>query len=317
VELVGVARIGLHFFPDPLDGVRVQPAQIACLHRQPPSKRHRPAAALLQGRVVQVGERPAVEDLVGQDGRLHRIPGHHFHLARVDVVEQRAQAVHVHRLAQTVLERLVHQWMVRDLHGPGCHILLTRRQRREHGRHEVVGFHALDGRRVLSPAPHPQHRQSPVQVPSPPRGEHRRGQHGLAEHVLHRLRRQELRHPLQRKAVLWTERQQDGVVAGRGLELEVEGHAEALAQGQPQTAVQPGPERRVPHKLHPPAFVEEPLEDQLVFRGDHAQSDEPGPQIAHDRVGGGPVDAAFLLQPLPRAVGILSLEPFGHGGTEI
>ena len=61
---------------------------------------------------------------------------------------------------------------------------------------------------------------------------------------------QELRHPLQREAVLRPERQQDRVVAGRGLQLEVERDAEPLAQRQPERPVEPGAERGVPDQLH-------------------------------------------------------------------
>ncbi len=43
-------------------------------HRQAAPERHRPAAALLQGRVVQVGKRAPVQDLVRQHGRFGGVP---------------------------------------------------------------------------------------------------------------------------------------------------------------------------------------------------------------------------------------------------
>src|SRR5580704_16191455 len=46
--------------------------------------------------------------------------------------------------------------------------------------------------------------------------------HRLPDHGLDGLGGQELRHPLQREAVLRPQGQQDVVIAGRGLQLEVE-----------------------------------------------------------------------------------------------
>ena len=86
-------------------------------------------------------------------------------------------------------ERLADQRVIGDLQRAGCHVLLAGGQGREDRGHQVVGLHPLDGRRVLLPAAHPQHGQRPVQVPPPPRREHRRGEHRLPDHALHRRRR--------------------------------------------------------------------------------------------------------------------------------
>src|SRR5215207_705549 len=61
-------------------------------------------------------------------------------------------------------------------------------------------------------------------------GEHRAAEHGLGDGVLHVVGAKEGGHVLERERVLGAERQQHGVVAGRRLELEVERHAELLAQ---------------------------------------------------------------------------------------
>src|SRR5438477_55929 len=79
-------------------------------------------------------------------------------------------------------------------------------------------------------------------------------------------RREELGHILQREAVLRTQRQEHGVVAGRGLQLEIEGGAEALAQRQAERAVEPRAERRMHHQLHATGVVEEALENDGVLR---------------------------------------------------
>ena len=85
------------------------------------------------------------------------------------------------------------------------------------------------------------------------------------EHLLGVLRRQELGHVLEREALPRTEGEHDGVVAGRGLKLEVEPPAEALPEGEPERAVDPAPEGRVDHELHPAGLVEEALEDDTAL----------------------------------------------------
>ena len=243
VELLGVPRFGPDLFADPLDRVRVEASKVPRGHRKASTELNRPAPALLQWGVVEVGERPAVQDLVRQYGRFHRIASDDLDPAGLDLAQQCSQAVDVHRLSQAVLERLANQRVVGDVDGPRRHVLLARRQRGEDRGHEVVGLHALDRRRVLAAAPHAQHGQRAIEVPSPPRGEHRRCQDSLPEHALDRLRGEEPRNPLEREAVLGTERQQDRVVARGGLKLEVEGDAEPLAEGQAQPPVQASTER--------------------------------------------------------------------------
>jgi hypothetical protein len=55
----------------------------------------------------------------------------------------------------------------------------------------------------------------------------------------------------EREAVLGPEGEHHRVVVRRRLQLEVEGHAEALAQGQPEGAVDATAERRVHDELRP------------------------------------------------------------------
>ena len=78
-------------------------------------------------------------------------------------------------------------------------------------------------------------------------------------------------HLVQREAVVGTEREHDGVVAGRRLQLEVEGAAELLAQREPERAVDPPAVRRVHHELHAAGLVEEALEHELLLRGHRAE----------------------------------------------
>ncbi len=60
--------------------------------------------------------------------------------------------------------------------------------------------------------------------------------------------------------MLRPERQHDGLFVGRGLQLEAEPDAEALAQGQAERAVDAAAKRRVHDELHAAALVEESLE---------------------------------------------------------
>ena len=98
--------------------------------------------------------------------------------------DQLLQAGDVHGLVQAVGQRLADEHVIGDLERAGRDVLLAGRQRREHGRHQVVGLHPLDGGRVLLAAAHPQHGQRRVQVPPPPGREHRRGEYCLADDLL-------------------------------------------------------------------------------------------------------------------------------------
>ena len=68
--------------------------------------------------------------------------------------------------------------------------------------------------------------------------------------------------------MLRAEREHDGVVGGRRLQLEIERAAKPFSQRQPPRAVQPDTERGVYHQLHAARLVEEPFHDDLVLRRD-------------------------------------------------
>ena len=76
---------------------------------------------------------------------------------------------------------------------------------------------------------------------------------------------QQPRGAVEREAVLGPERQDHGVVVGRGLELEIEGGAEAFAQRQAQAPVDAPAEGCVHDHLHAPGLVEEALENDVVL----------------------------------------------------
>ena len=87
---------------------------------------------------------------------------------------------------------------------------------------------------------------------------------------------------LQLEAVLRAQREDDGLLVGRRLQLEAEAHAEALAQGQAPGLVDPRPEGRVDHELHAAALVEEALQDDARLGGDRAQGLPPRQDVLRD-----------------------------------
>ena len=112
--------------------------------------------------------------------------------------------------------------------------------------------------------------------------------------------------------MLGPQRQHDRVVVGGGLELEVEGGAEALAQGQPEAAVDPPSERRVGDQLHAARLVEEALEHHVVGRGQHAEDGAPGGEVLDQlgrRLG---VDPAHLDEVGMGAGLVPRRQPFVH-----
>ena len=66
--------------------------------------------------------------------------------------EQRAQAVEIHGFVQAVVDGFVHQRMIRNANPPG-EIFRAGGLVGEHGGQQIVGAHALDGRRTLCAPP--------------------------------------------------------------------------------------------------------------------------------------------------------------------
>src|SRR5258708_13342722 len=88
-------------------------------------------------------------------------------------------------------------------------------------------------------------------VPPPARGEERRRHHGLLENVLHGIGMEEVEDVGEWEAVLLAERNIQAIVAGGGLQLEIEGAAETLANRQPPGLVDPTAKGTLNSDLHP------------------------------------------------------------------
>ena len=233
VQLVGVAHLRRHLGARAGDGVGVQGADLAQVDGKAAWQAHGPRAALLQRRLVEEREGPAVQDLVRQGRRLGCVAELDGHVPGAQCPEQRHETLDVGGFVQGVVQGLAHQQVVGDGDRTGI-VVPAGRQAGEGGGHHVVGLHPLDRRRVPLAALEAQHRQRPVQVPAPAHPEQRRDDDGLREGVGDGAGVQHQRHVAEGEAVLGSERQHHGVVVGRGLQLEVEGAAEALAQCQPQ-----------------------------------------------------------------------------------
>ena len=296
VELVGVPRARPHLLEHFGERCRIERRQLGGRHGQPVRSRDPeattqgdcPGAALFEWRSVQKGVRTPGQDPVGQRRRFCRLDEMHVDLSRLDVGQQRDQALGVECLGQTVGDGLSDQHVVGDADRPGTRVLLTGRQGGPGGRQQVVCVHALKVDRAASAAPRPRNDQRPVAVPTPARPEHRMRKDRLGHNVGRGPAREHRRHLLEREAVLGPQGEGDGVVVRRRLELEVERDTEPLAQGQAERTVDPTTVRGMHHQLRSFGVVEEPLDDEpLAGREDAAQGVAPGRQVGHHLLGHG------------------------------
>ena len=175
----------------------------------------------------------------------------------------------------------------------------------EHRGDQVLGLHALQRRWDFTAAAEAQHGESPGRVPAPPGPEHRCIEHRLHQQVFGGRGSQVLEDILEREAVLRAEREHDGVLGRRGLQLEVEAAAESFAQRETPRAIDPAAKGRVQHELHPACFVKEPLEHQNLLCGNGTQDLTRGREILHDLPRACFIDPQRLHQPLDRALGIV------------
>jgi hypothetical protein len=105
-------------------------------------------------------------------------------------------------------------------------------------------------------------------------------------------------HVGERERMLRPERQEQRVLGGGRLELEVELTAEPLAQRQAPRLVDAAAERRVQHELHAARLVEEAFEDQRLLRGNDAEHAPAVGQVGRDLFGGAGRQAGFSNQPV-------------------
>ena len=100
---------------------------------------------------------------------------------------------------------------------------------REHGGEQILGPHPLDRHRNSPSSGVAEQGERARDIPTPPVGEHRRNECRLHQVALESARPDQGEHTLERKAVLFSQGENDTVIRGRCLKLEIERHAEPLA----------------------------------------------------------------------------------------
>ena len=106
-----------------------------------------------------------------------------------------------------------------------------------------------------------------------------------------------MRDVAQGKAVGLGERDDDIVLGGGGLDLEIELAAEALAQRQPPGAVDAAAVGRVHDELRAAGLIEETFEDDRGLGRQAVQSGVAGAQIVDDLLGRHRVDGEVVDEP--------------------
>ena len=297
MELVGVLRLGPGLLSHPRDGRGVERSQVGSrLRVEPAAHPHRLGAPLLERRVVEEGVRTRGEDLVSQRRRLRHVARHEEQLAALEAPQQPLEAGGVHGLFQAVAQRLGDQRMIGDL-ALADDVLQAGQLVGEHHRDQVLRVLPQPRRRHAPAGTPARHRQGAAGGPAPAHPEQRRIEHRLDHHLAHAGRMEEVEGIREWEAVGRSQRQDDRVLRRRRLQLEVEGLAEALAQGQPPCPVETAAERRVHHQVHVSRLVEEPLGDQRGARGHRAQRPGGGRQVGDQLHRGGLADSHLVAQP--------------------
>ena len=293
VRLLRIAGLGPGFLADAGDGVGAEGGEVAGGVGEGTAEAHGAGAALFDGGIVEVGVGAAADDLVGHGGGLDRIDGVQAHLAFFDAGEHILEAVHVHGLVEAVVAGLAHEGVVGEGEG-GVEVLLAPDLGGEDGGHEVVATQALEeGGHALAVALAGDG-EGARGVPAPARGE----QGDIEDRLLHEHGGVAGIHPGEGigdgPGVLGTGGEEDGVVVRRGLEFEVEGGAELLAEGQSPGAVDARAEGGVDDELHPSRVIEEAFEDHVGIGGDDTEAVARGANVV-DHLAGAVLDKAALL----------------------
>lgn len=272
VEVVGVAEVGTGFFDDLGDGRWVKFAGFfEDGSGKGAAELDGAGAAFFEWCVVEEGVRVGVEDFVGELRGHGGIDGDGLDAAIADAFEDTAQAVDVHGLVHYVLHYFFDERVIGNL-DVAFDVFKAGGDVGEDGGKEIVGAHALDLRRNLLAVLETEESEGAIGVPSEARGKDRgAGEHGLLEDLFDGLGLEEVEDIGEREAVLFGESDVDAVVGGRGLQLEVEAAAEALAESEAPGAIDAGSEGGVDDELHATAFVEEALGDDGALGGDSAE----------------------------------------------
>src|SRR5690606_22367590 len=114
---------------------------------------------------------------------------------------------------------------------------------------------------------------------------------------------------LEREAVHGAERKHDRILERRGLKLEIEAPAEALAEREPPCLVDPRAVRRVHDEMTVAGLVEKALEDDALVRRQPAERRFRGTEVVDELRGRGGREAVVSAERLGDVARGADLEP--------
>ena len=297
VQFVGVAQRGSGGVDDSGDGFGIERAEAVGVDLEAAAERDRAGAALFEGGVVEEGIGVGVEQFVADRRCLGRVDGVDADGSALDAAQHVAEAVDVHPVAHAVGEGLLHERVVGGVDGT-VHVLLAGGGVGEDGGEQVFGAHAEEVGRHRAAGVAAEEREAADGGPAPARAEQGGvGDHRLGEHALGGGGGDEVEDGGQREAVVGAEGDDEAVVGGGGLQLEVEGGAESLAQGEAPGAVDAAAERGVDDELHAAALVEEALGDEGGVGGQQAEGLAAGGEVVGDKRSGGRGQGGLVAEP--------------------
>ena len=116
--------------------------------------------------------------------------------------------------------------------------------------------------------------------------------------------------------MLRTERQDDGVIVGRRLQLEIEAFAETFAQRETQTAVDAPAKGSMHHQLHAASLVKESFEHDPIMSGHGLQRRVTRREICDDETSSGTRNPGDAPEIGARGIEIVGSEMVGKGLTQ-
>ena len=180
-----------------------QPVRTELAQAAPQGQGARPA--LLERRVVEIGEGSSAQNGVGEGRGLRRFDRVHGDGARLDPGPHVDQPLDREPFVEAVVHGLAGQHVVGHADRSGRRVLLAGGQPGPHGGEQVVGLHALQVDGAALAAVHTGQYEGAVEVPAPARAEHGMEQHRLGQHLGRLGAAQHGLHLGQRKAVLRAE----------------------------------------------------------------------------------------------------------------
>ena len=200
---------------------------------------------------------------------------------------------------QAVQHRLTHQRVIGNANFAFQILRASDLIRKNRGKN-ILGAHPLNVGRHFAAAHETQYSQRPRQIPTPAHREHRRSQQGLAQNFFYGGGSQICKNQIERKRMLFRERQHDAVIGSCGLQLKIERPAEAFAQRESPSAIDARAKRRVNHQLHAARFVKKSLRDDGLLRGHYAQNRAPCLNICDGLFRAQAVQSAFVVEQFER-----------------